>query len=156
SSDQVYDGVRLDATLVTVAAPSPAGELSLRDAINLANVLTPAGSASVTAIDFDSTALSNQIITLSGVELPQITGNVTILGQDATNLGVSGNGQSRVFDIASGADASIQNLAITAGNGAAWSGGPVGNGGAILNAGTLTVSGCTFTGDSTRAAGGGI
>jgi len=138
----------------TATGAEPSGELSLRDAINLANVLTPDSGSSVSAIQF-STGLNSETITLAGVELPKITSNVQIHGENAGNLSVSGNGQSRVFDIGSGTHVTIIQLTIEDGDGTTVSGGTVGNGGAILNAGQLALVSSTVSG-STATNGGGI
>jgi hypothetical protein len=62
---------------------------------------------------------------------------------------ISGDGTSRVFEVAAGATVTLENLILTQGNGVADN--PVGifdyydyQGGAILNLGTLTVIGSTF------------
>ena len=138
----------------TATGAEPSGELSLRDAINLANVLTPSGSSSPSTITFDP-SLSGDTITLAGVELPQITGDVNISGQGASQLIVSGANQSRVFDIASGAVVSISDLTIEQGS-APESGNLYGlSGGGIRNAGTLTLTDSTVA-DSVADDGGGI
>ena len=88
--------------------------------------------------------------------MPQIAGNVTISGPGASELAVSGHGQSRVFDIAAGAVASISGLTIEDG-----SVGTFGRGGAVNNAGDLTLTDSTITGSGNVVApaadlGGGI
>jgi hypothetical protein len=66
---------------------------------------------------------------------------------------VSGGGTSRVFEVDPGALVTLSNLTITGGNGMANSpsGGAAafdGIGGGVLNYGTLTLSGCTVSGNS--------
>ncbi len=81
-------------------------------------------------------------------DLPQLTANMTIEGPGASNLTVQGTSYSRVF-YDSGATVTISGLTIA--NGTVTGGGL---GGGILNwNGTLTVTDCTFTGDSANTGG---
>jgi hypothetical protein len=64
---------------------------------------------------------------------------------------IDGNHANRVFEVASGHTVSLANLYIT--NGATAS---TVFGGGILNAGTLTLSGCTVSGNDAGESGGGI
>jgi hypothetical protein len=74
---------------------------------------------------------------------------MSITGLGAGNLTISGNKQSRIFDITSTtAQVTISGLTISGGSVS----GSDPNGGGIYNAGTLTVSDCTL---SSNAAGGG-
>jgi fibronectin-binding autotransporter adhesin len=152
----------------TATGAEPAGELSLRDAINLANVLAPDSGAHT--ITFDS-SLSGRGIYLSGIALPAITQNVSIVGLGESNLAIVGNYQSEVFAVASGATVSISGLTIADGN--ADFGGGIENvgtltvsdselidnsaeyGGGIANYGGLTLNNCTFLGNSASDVDGG-
>jgi predicted outer membrane repeat protein len=82
--------------------------------------------------------LSGQTITLGGSEL-SITRAVTVTGLGAAELAVSANNQSRVFDVAAGITVAISGLTIEDGS-APQSGGQPSEGGAIINAGTLTLT----------------
>ncbi|MFL6429544.1 MAG: hypothetical protein ACJ71S_14960 [Acidobacteriaceae bacterium] len=127
------------ANTLTVTNRNDSGAGSLRDAIATAN----AGDT----IEFSVTGT----IPLTSAELA-LDKNLTIKGPGAAQLAISGNGQFRILFIPSGTIA-ISGLTIE--NGAS-----PGNGNAILNAGTLTLSNCAvsdsgsvfFTGNS----GGGI
>ncbi len=90
-----------------------------------------------------SSGLSGQTITLNGTELPKITAAVTINGPGASQLAISGNQTSRVFEIGTGVVAALSGLMIQNGklNGA-------NGGGAILNSGTLTITNSTLSGNS--------
>lgn len=128
------------ATTVTNLADSGPG--TLRAAI----AATPSGGA----INFQAGLTG--AITLASGEL-DIGHNLTIAGPGATNLSVSGNNSSRVFNITSGT-VNISGLTITGGavQGATGdsnnpSGGP-GQGGGILNTGNLTLTNCTIIGNS--------
>lgn len=77
-------------------------------------------------------AAQDGTIALTGGQL-SITDDLQIDGPDAERLAVSGNDASRVFRISSGVAVSIEGLAVTHGR-------AVGQGGGILNAGTLTLS----------------
>src|SRR5262249_20790265 len=122
---------------------------SLRAALNLANLNGPSSDNTITF----QTGLSGTITLASA--LPALTANVTINGPGANLLAVSGNNiyMNGVFYVNSGVTASLANLTIT--NGKAGNGG-----GGIENFGTLTVSGCTLSGNhadnSTFGGGGGI
>jgi len=92
-------------------------------------------------------------ITLSSGEL-LLTKNLTISGPAGAAQSISGGGVSRVFEIASGAQVTLTNLMITGGqapaspNGAfAAAGSAGGDGGGILNQGTLTLTNSTITGN---------
>jgi hypothetical protein len=103
-------------------------------------------------IGFDSTYFSSaRTITLTSGEL-LIKHSITIAGPGASNLTVSGNKASRVFEVGNGAKATLSGLTIS--NGVVN-----GNGGGILNNGTLTVSSIILSGNTATGAsgyGGGI
>jgi hypothetical protein len=122
---------------------SPSGDLSLRQAVNLANVL--GGTESIT---FDNTVFSPaQTITLTLGQLELSTGNVSITGP-ALGVTVSGNNASRVFQIDAGVTASISGMTI--------SGGSASIGGGLNNNGNLTLTGCTVSGNSATLGGAGL
>ncbi len=130
--------------IVTTNADSGAG--SLRQAITNADT-TPG-----TDIVFDP-SLANQTITLTSGALPTITANTTITGLGASELFVSGNNAYQVFSIGSGATVSISGMTIEDGLAANA------NGGAIFNAGDLTLTSSTITGSKatgTHSAGTGL
>jgi hypothetical protein len=105
-------------------------------------------------------SLDGQTITLSGSEL-DITKSVTIQGPGAGLLTINGGGDgvdefagSRVFAVEKKTSVTLSGLTISGGDGI--SGSPFYNlgeapydneGGGILNLGTLTVSGCTISGN---------
>ena len=84
--------------------------------------------------------------------------SLTIKAQKNHPATISGNNNSRVFEVASGAHVSLINLAITDGNGVADN--PAGTsqddgeGGGILNFGTLTVIASNVSGNSALDGGG--
>ncbi|MFG6105937.1 filamentous hemagglutinin N-terminal domain-containing protein [Leptothoe sp. EHU-05/26/07-4] len=139
------------------------GDVSLREAIT---IIEDGGT-----IEFTST-LSNGTITLGSGQLT-LDRNLTIDGAGAPNLEVSGNNESRVFDIqGSGNTATIQNLRITNGNADLGGGLRVGRGNrlvlgnsrvennaattagaGIYSEGTLQISGSTITDTLTLNAG---
>ncbi len=134
----------------TATGAEPYGDLSLRDAITLGNVLAPTGGAST--ITFDP-SLSGDTITLAGVALPDITADLTINGLGANQLTVSADGDSGVFTIDNGATVTISGLTIEDGN--VSTGNALDVGGGITNSGTLTLTASTVTGN-TALQGGGI
>jgi len=93
-------------------------------------------------------ALHGALIVLTHGEL-YLNKDLTIKAAPNHTETISGNNNSRVFEVASGAHVTLMNLTITDGN-------PEGSytsGGGILNNGTLTVSSCTL---SDNTAGGSI
>jgi hypothetical protein len=123
----------------TVTSLSDSGPGSLRDAI----ATTPGGGT----VDFQ-TGLSGTI-TLTTGELA-ISKNLAIEGPGADVITVSGNKASRVFNLANFTVA-ISGLTIADGQS------PNGrNGGGIYNAGTLTITASTFSGNPAEYNGGGI
>jgi hypothetical protein len=106
-------------------------------------------------------SLKGQTIVLNGNEL-LINKNLTIQGLGAGNLAISGNNASRVFEVTAGAQVTLSGMTIENGDGQASNSGGIlwgsawGNGGGILNQGTLTLSGDTLTGNAVPYLGGGI
>jgi hypothetical protein len=122
------------------------GQLSLRQAVDLADVLT--GGATIT---FDKSAFARpSVITLTAgqLELSNATGSVKIVGPGLGKLAVSGGGVNRVFQVDKGASASLSGLTITGGF-------TTGDGGGLLNQGKVILSGDAIVGNS-AADGGGI
>ncbi|MCE9560458.1 MAG: right-handed parallel beta-helix repeat-containing protein, partial [Planctomycetes bacterium] len=148
-----------------------AGNLSLREAISLADAIPVANT-----ITFDSKVFSTpQTITLGGSDLAltDSKGETTIIGP-AAGLTISGNNASDVFFVSSGAIASLSGLTITNGL-ATFAGGAVSNdgtltmtdctiagniagfgGGGVFNTGTATLTNCTISGNEAGDAGGGL
>jgi hypothetical protein len=95
--------------------------------------------------------LSGQTITLTSGEV-DITTSLTVQGPSpgAAPVTISGGGASRVFEVEAGINVTLNGgLTITDGDGVAVAGSSTqfdGQGGGILNLGTLTVSGCTLSG----------
>ncbi len=132
---------RANNPIVTTNADSGPG--SLREAISAINPNTGG------TINFDPSVTGT--ITLTSGELDLAYG-MTIAGPGAMNLTVSGNGASRVFNIAAGATVTISGLSIASGvnQGASGAGTANGNGapargGGIFNAGNLALVNCTVT-----------
>jgi hypothetical protein len=136
--------VCLDRPSLVVTNADDGGEGSLRAAMGAANFAAGADSITFAPVFFSVP----RRITLSGA-LPAIGGNLKILGPGADLLTVDGADLGRVFDIDDDVTAVISGMTVTGGN--------AGNGlgGAIRNAGQLTVTGCHIT-DNTAAFGGGI
>jgi fibronectin-binding autotransporter adhesin len=124
---------------------SPRGELSLRQAVNLADVLD-GGSTIV----FDKAAFAGKstvTLTAGQLELSNTTGPVKVLGPGLAKLAVSGGGSSRVFQVDPGATASLSGLTVTGGATA-------GDGGGLLNRGTLALAGVAVVGNAAADGGG--
>ena len=100
-------------------------------------------------------------ITLTQGELLLGQKGLTIKSVGNAPRTISGGGISRIFEVAPGASVTLSNLTITGGNGFADNGLPDSHpdraGGAVVDAGAaLTISGCTFSGNSVGNSGGGI
>lgn len=123
------------------------------------------GSVAGDVIQFST----NGTITLTSGEI-EITRSLTLIGPGATNMVISGNNLSRVFNISSaGATVTISGLTLRDGmapNGAdgasgtssapnGGNGAPGGDGGCLYNAGNLVFSGCVVTGGKAGAGGNG-
>jgi hypothetical protein len=124
----------LSTWTVTDNSDSPTDTGSLRYAIQNA----PSG----TTIDFASTVASPIVLTAGALK---ITTDLDIEGP-ADALTIRGNKAGAVFDVAKGVTANLSALVITDGSSA--------NGGGIENAGTLTLSDCTVSGNSATSFGG--
>jgi hypothetical protein len=145
-------------------------------ATNTVTSLNDSGAGSLrraTAVSVDGDVIdftTNGTITLTSGEL-EITNNLTINGPGATNLVVSGNNTSRVFNISSSsATVTVSGVTIrdgrapdgaTAGggdtgfDGGDYNGGDGAYGGGIFNLGTLTLTNCAVTHNAAGNGGGG-
>jgi hypothetical protein len=74
----------------------------------------------------------------------------------ASNLLVSGNNTSRVFNVNNGANLTINGLTVTNGNGVGVPSANGVGGGGIRNLGTLLLTNSTVTGNEAQGGGGGI
>lgn len=84
----------------------------------------------------------------NSIALPSITTPITIIGNGAILEHSSGAPQFRAFNVTASGSLTLQNMTVRNFN----AGG--GNGGAVQNAGSLTLDGVTLTGNSARFAGG--
>jgi len=135
--------VAAQAATYTVTNTNDSGAGSLRQAISDAN-----GSSESDTINISVTGT----IMLGGTELTIANnGALTINGLGASQLTVSGNDASRVFNIASGANATISGLTISRGN----SGSSFGGGGIFNNGGTVNLTNSTVSGNSANGGSGG-
>lgn len=150
-------------TTFTVTTNSDSGPGSLREAVGAAN-----GSSSA-VIAFDP-SLSDQTITLTSGGLT-ISAGVTMDGQNASGLTISGNNAYTIFTVDLGGRLDLANVALTSGKNAmggaifnngtlsvvnsTFSGNSAVLGGAIFNQGTLTVTNSTFSSNSGTGGGGG-
>ena len=114
------------------------------------------GASSGDTITFQP-GLTGTII-LGGLQL-LLDRDLTIQGPGAANLTISGDRMSRVFDVPMGKTVAISGLTVANGVAFADSSGRI-NGGGIRNAGTLTVTNSTFSGNvgigNNGSGGGGI
>ena len=118
----------------------PAGLLSLRQAITLANA-----GLGVNTITFAPSLAGSASCWRGATCLRSDQHDDHGLG--ASSLTVSGHDQSRVFDVAKGVTATISGLTI--------SGGSATSGGGVYNSGTLTLTNDTLSYNSATSDGGG-
>jgi len=116
---------------ITVTNTNDSGAGSLRQAI--------ADICDGGTIDFNIPGGGPDTITLTTGELA-IAKNLTIAGSTAKSLTISGNSAGRVFNISASKNFAISNLTIANGQSTA--------GGGIYSLGNLTITNCTFTGNS--------
>ncbi len=142
----------LVVTTTSDSSNTPAGRLSLRQAVNLANLLNQAAT-----ITFDPTAFAtSQTIALTSaqqLELSETGGLLTITTQGlpaGVTVSVSGSGMSRVFQVDPGVTASLSGLTITGG------GGTADRGGGVLDLGNVSLTNCMITGNTASSRGGGL
>ena len=124
-------------------AGSLPGDLDLRQAVNLADVIGTAAT-----ITFDPTVFAApQTVALTGgqLELSDAGGLETITGP-AAGLSIDAGGTSRVFQVDKGVTAALSGLTIT--------GGSTTTGGGLVNLGTITLTDCTISGNSAIFGGG--
>ena len=129
-----------------LASTVPCSVTSLVSAISAANGTN--GTVTLTSgCVYTLTAANNS--TDGGTGLPVITGRVTVQGSGATITRSSAGGTAafRIFDVASAGNLTLSSVTLS--NGLANNG--VQGGGAIYSHGTLSVSGSTFTGNSSPA-----
>jgi hypothetical protein len=133
------------ANTVTVTNLADSGPGSLRNAI--------ADTAANGAINFQAGLTGT--MTLTGGEL-DIGRNLTITGPNAGDLTIYGNTNGRVFNILANATVNISGLTISGGLALGTNGdiGGPGQGGGILNAGTLLLTNCIITGNTAQGGNG--
>ena len=131
---------------------------TLRDAINQANANSGADT-----ISFDSSVTGTIRLQTGQLSITDSAG-LTINGPGASALAISGDklddgpsaDDSRIFDITSGAKATISGLTLTEGNGTDNGGSPEAGGGVIVEMGsTLSLADSVVTGNATTSANGG-
>jgi Ca2+-binding RTX toxin-like protein len=140
------------ALVITTAADVVAsdGELSLREAVDLANA-----NGDATIITF-AAGLAGQTITLtSGMYLTTdivIDGDMN--GDNKADITISGGGASRIFRIdAAGTDVSLRSLTLTSGSSGGNNGGAVS---ASVSASSVTILDCTISNSNSGGVGGGV
>lgn len=127
------------ALVVTTGTDNVAGSLR--------NILAAAAAQSgPDTITFDP-ALSGGTVTLGSEIVVNDAAGVTL---DASTLALAvtidgGTGTNRIFSVGSGTSLALKKLTLTGGNGTGTA--SSGNGGAIYNAGALTLTDCTLTGN---------
>lgn len=123
-------------------------DCTLREAIQIGNFLVANAGTGPMSINF-APGLSGVILNTKVATGLQVSQALTINGPGARVLTVSGEQFARIFDITAGAVVTIDGLTISYGNSVS-----VGSGGAIQNAGTLTLQECSVLNNSGGSGGG--
>jgi predicted outer membrane repeat protein len=153
-------GLARATTTITVTSLNDTGSTAicvLRDAISVANLGGGTVNGCSAAVDTSyaivfEAGLSGTI-TL-GSTLPAIIGNLRMTGPTTSpGITISGNKTVEVMTVQTDATLDLKHLTIAKGKGTSLPG--PGSGG-ILNFGTLTVTGCRFSGNSCDQGGGAI
>lgn len=124
-------------------------DLSLREAIALANASGEADTITFGGVFTDDDTTNDTIILTSQLTL---SSNITIDGSGGDPITVSGNDTTRVFYINPGAIVAMNDITIANGN-AGYGGGIYNNSGST---GSLSLEGMIFSGNSANSYGGGI
>jgi len=132
----LFEANNAAGSTITVLNNNDSGIGSLRAAIGIAN--------SGDTIVFDP-ALSGDTVILTSGEIV-IDKNLAILGLDDDSTLISGNNNSRIFNIKAGDTVSIEDMTLAAGMTAD-------SGGAIYSSGTLSVNTCVFRNNSSASGG---
>ena len=136
-------------TTIDGVFPPSTGLVSLRSAIATAN-----GSSTPTTITFDPKVFATQqTIALNGSALDLTNSPATTITGPSSGVVINAGGHSRVFTIEPGKTASLTGMTITGGQGDNFR---VYTGGGIYNAGNLTLTDVTVTGNASLGDGGGI
>ncbi len=162
------DFIVVDTLTDVVNGNFTAGNLSLREAIGLANE-----GPGLDKITFATSLFgSAKTITLSNLGDLDIATSMEIIGPGANLLTISGNNASRIFNVNDGNEGTLNSVTISGLkliNGRSLE--PqnpdeeepeeevpegIGFGGAILNLESLAIANCTISGNSASSAGGGI
>ncbi len=129
--------IQLSAATITVSNTNDGGSGSLRQAIQ--------DAAAGDTINFSVTGS----ITLTTGEL-LVAADLVIVGPGAAGLAISGNTNSRVFEIGSNATVTISNLTIRDGHApdGMTAGSDGESGGGIYNSSAQTLAGCAVSGNT--------
>ena len=121
------------------------GQLSLREAVNLGNAYSAARIDSTiifaSSLNFDTITLTQGALEFTaGADLTTVSAGANSVN-DGTDITISGNNASTVFEVDSGAHAELYNLTIADGNSQF-------SGGGVSNDGSLSVVYSTVTGNT--------
>jgi|GEM_PF-2534882 len=137
------------STPTLTPTPSITCTATAADTAALVSAIT---AANANGMSLDIICLSNSTYTFltaqNSIALPSISTPITIVGNGAILERGNGAPQFRLFNVTNNGLLTLQNMTLRNFN----AGG--GNGGAVQNAGTLTLDGVTVTGNSARFAGG--
>jgi len=131
-------------TLSVTCTASAANPAALVNAINAAN----ANGTSADTICLTANVTYTFLTAANSIALPSITTPITIIGNGAILERGNGAPQFQAFNVTASGSLTLQNVTIRNFN----AGGN--NGGAVQNAGTVTLNGVTVSGNAARFAGG--
>jgi uncharacterized protein (DUF2141 family) len=136
---------------VSDSATPGAGLLTLRQAVADANSNPGADTITFDPTVFTPGTLHTITLTQGQIEFFDGNGTTTVNGAGSSILAINGNKVSRVLEISIDAQVSISGLTITGGQQTEFDENGNTYGGAIDNAGTLTISNSVITGNSVNA-----
>jgi uncharacterized protein (DUF2141 family) len=129
------------------------GQITLRQAVADANAHSGADAINFDPKVFTTSALHTITLTQGQINFTDKSGATTITGPGAKVVAINGNAMSQIFDISSGVTVSILGVTITNGKSATADSSGNTYGGAIVNAGTLSLTNSTLSGNAVVADG---
>ena len=137
-------------TLSDATDPGP-GLLTLRQAVVDANGNPGADTIAFNPTVFAPSSLHTITLTQGEITFTDASGSTTVTGPGSGVLAVSGGGASRIFQMNSGISVAMSGLEITDGNQSVADSNGNSYGGAIYNAGQLTLTTSVISGNSVTA-----
>jgi CSLREA domain-containing protein len=127
------------------------GQVTLREAILAANTDSSVdGSAPGSGADRIVFAVGTGVIVLNGTRLPVVSDDLTLAGLHAALLAIDGAEASQLLEVDAGVSVTVTGLTLRGGRMLG------GDGGAIVNRGSLTLDGCVLSDNAATGNGGAV